>query len=348
MLRIDRQQRSLTRLRQNTIHESALKERSDIQRMILNSPEAFIAEIGEPLLLLGEEIRPADAVDDRIDLLAVDEEGAVVVIELKRGTHKLHLLQSLSYAATIAEWTTAELLAERCRLLGKPMAEVQEEIEEFLGEGSAALNSRQRIMLLAEDFDFMVLATAEWLTEKHGVDIRCYRLALCQDDQTEYLTCTCIFPPPEIAQQAVRRGQRAAGAGTQPLKWKDWNEAISQIENPAMAAFYRAELANNVNGYLPKRQLIYRAGDKTRIWIAARKKHAYGWQLGRFAGDVDFWQSRMNERDSVQPVKDGRALRLNLSTENDFRKFGEAIRGAFQTVTWLPDDSANDIDDEEQ
>jgi hypothetical protein len=41
-----------------------------------------------------------------------------------------------------------------------------------------AINRSQRIILLAEAFDFEVLVTAEWLTDRYDMDIRCYRLAL--------------------------------------------------------------------------------------------------------------------------------------------------------------------------
>ena len=57
----------------------------NLQPMIRNAPREFFAELGEQLLPLGEEIRPSEVVDDRIDLLALDADGAAVIIELKRG-----------------------------------------------------------------------------------------------------------------------------------------------------------------------------------------------------------------------------------------------------------------------
>jgi len=95
MLRLDRAQHALRRLEPMPLKTAGILERSDLQRMIVNTPSAFCAEIKETLLVMGEEISPTDVVDDRIDVLALDKQGTVVVVELKRGLNKLHLLQAL-------------------------------------------------------------------------------------------------------------------------------------------------------------------------------------------------------------------------------------------------------------
>jgi len=85
MLRIDRNQKSLTPMTNQSLSEAGLKERYDLQQLIRQNAEAFFTEMGETILLVGEEVCPTDVVDNRIDLLAVDKEAVVVTIEIKRG-----------------------------------------------------------------------------------------------------------------------------------------------------------------------------------------------------------------------------------------------------------------------
>ena len=115
MLRIDRKANYMKIFPSSSLIEAGLRERMDIQEMIHRCPEPFFTEMGEPLLLVGQEVRPTDFVDDRIDLLAIDPQGNIVVIEIKRGSNKLHLLQGLTYASMIAKWDSDRLLEECCK-----------------------------------------------------------------------------------------------------------------------------------------------------------------------------------------------------------------------------------------
>jgi hypothetical protein len=202
MLRFDRGNRSLMRLSAKPLSEAGILERSDLQRMICNAPDEFFAELGEELLQIGEEVRASDVVDDRIDVLAVDRTGAVVIIELKRGAHKLQLLQSLAYAAMISDWEPKHLATERAGFANKPVIDASEEIEEFLSEEGTSLNASQRIILIAEDYDYEVLVAAKWLSEKHSIDILCWKIELAADGSAEYLSVACIYPPAELADAA--------------------------------------------------------------------------------------------------------------------------------------------------
>ncbi len=324
MLRIDRHARTLARLAPTPMAEAALLERADLQRMIRNSAADFFAELGEEMLAVAEEVRPSEVVDDRIDLLALDRDGAAVVVELKRGAHKLQLLQALSYAAMVAEWDLERFAQARATFSGKLPAEVRDEIEEFLVADPAELNDRQRLLLVAEDYDYEVLATAKWLSERHGVEVACWRLEVAADGPAEYLSLSCIYPPPELADAAKRR-RAAGGREPQPARWDDWDAALGAVANPAVVRFYRERLAQNWPAYLSRRSLAFEVAGRRRFVVYARGRHAYVRQRGRFDGDLAFWRERLGADCGVGPVADGRGLRLFLATDTQFEGFWRAF-----------------------
>jgi len=327
MLRIDRDAKKFMPLETPTLAEASITERYDLQEFICNSPDAFFSEIGQALFLVGKEIEPSKSVQDRIDLLAIDKEGTGVVIELKRGNHKLHMMQAISYAGMIAQWSPDDFL----QLLSEDR---QELLADFLEVAIEEINRKQKIILIAESYDFALLVGAEWLSEQHGADITCCRISLAKDTQTgkEYFACSNLFPTPELANQAAPRGRRSVGPtnGT----WVDWETALAAIENAALVSYYRRELAENRESYLPKRYLHYRDNGKRRWTITAGKSDAYAWQEGRFADDIGFWEGRLGDGNDVKTVKRGLCLRFFLSSENDFRIFHEAVTKELQATKW--------------
>ncbi len=334
MLRIDRNQKSLAPMTNQSLGEAGLKERYDLQQLIRQNGNVFFAEMGEKLLLVGEEVCPTDVVNDRIDLLAVDKEAAVVVIEIKRGSNRFHLLQALSYAAMISKWELQQLIDSLSVLGTVPTEEAQEQIEEFLDTDMSALNQQQRIVLLAEAFDFEVLATAEWLSEQYELDIRCYQLKLATDNKLEYLSCTCIYPAPELREHAVRRGRR----GKSLKRWSDWETALQKIGNTALKAFFLEEVNSGCENNLNRRTLVYRLDGKRRFFVRARKQKAYVWQRGRFADDLSFWKKKLSPELEIEPVDEGKCLRFYLATENDFKSLKGFIARELHNMKFLSND----------
>jgi len=327
MLRVDRNQQTLGQLESPTLTDAMILERSDLQEYIYNSSDAFFAEIGERVFLMGKEVSPSQTIQDRIDLLGIDEEGAAVIVELKRGSNKLQMLQAISYAGMVARWGPEDFRDHIS-------PDLWEELTDFLEVDVEDINRRQRLLLVAEGYDYALLSGAEWLAEQHGVDIRCVSLTLSTDKSTgaEYLACTSIFPPPVLAEQAVARGRKTRGA--RPSKWNDWEEALAQVKNEAVSAFVRAELGQGREDYLPKRALRYHVKGDRRWNLHCRNNHAYVWQLSRFPDDIAFWAEHLSDPSSVSPVKDGKALRFKLFTAKDFEAFREAVEEDIVDVPW--------------
>jgi hypothetical protein len=320
-----------------TLAAVSITERYDLQEYICNTPDAFFKEIGQELFLLGKEVVPSKNVQDRIDLLAVDKEGTTVVVELKRGNHKLHMLQAISYAGMISKWEPDDFL----QLLDEDQ---QDSLSEFLEVELEDINRQQRIILIAEAYDYALLIGTEWLSEQYGLGIVCCRIAVATDSATkaEYLVCSNVYPAPELAKEAVPRGGKR---GVTEVKWPDWQSAMSGVTNNAVTSYFQQEIAANRDSYLPKRIMRYSVAGKRRWHMAARNKNAYVWQLGRFEGDIDFWRNGLSKPDVVKPVKNDECLRLFLNTPEDFQFFHNAAIKTLQSAEWLGGISDEDMNE---
>jgi hypothetical protein len=230
----------------------------------------------------------------------------------------------------------------------EPLDEERRELlTEFLEVEKEEINREQRILLVAEAYDYEVLVGAEWLSEKYDVDIICCRVSLAKDPEhgVEYLTCTQVLPAPELARQAIRRGP----GGTRVQPWKDWDAALSAVENPTIVEYFKREIGSGRECYLPKRILRYKINGKRRFSLLARStKSAYVWQDGRFHEDIEFWKGGISNFESAQPVKDSTCLRFSLATEKDLAFFHGAVTRDLTTVEWEEQSIEGPVSDEPQ
>ncbi len=337
MLKIDRNKQSLSTLESPSLADASITERYDLQEFIFNSPDAFFRELGEELFLIDKELAPSTTVQDRIDILAVDKEGVAVIVELKRGNHKLHMLQAISYAGMISQWEPEEFDSALSD-------EQQEALSEFLECDKENINRKQRVILVAEAYDYALLVGVAWLSEKFNVNINCCRVALATDaaTNTEYLVCSTVYPSPELASESVARGRGSRTSHKSP--WSDWKTALDNLANPHVVRFFETELQTGRESYLRKRILHFRIDGKRRWFVAARKSHTYVWQTGRFDNDLDFWAKRLSQRDKIEPVKNSECLRMFLETESDLNAFHKAATSELLKVAWSKGPLEDDID----
>lgn len=319
MLKINRENRALEPIPNKSLTEAGIKERADLQGLIQNNSKAFFDEIDlQNAVLLGAEVKPSGIVGDRIDLLALADDGTVIVIELKRGSDKLHLLQGISYAAMISKWTTEQFVE----------LNLNRELE--LDEG-AKINSAQRIVLVADAFEYEVLVTAEWLFETFGLDILCIRLEVATDHDAEYLICEQVYPAPALEDQARPRGKNGTNRREIPPP-QNTDEIIASITNAAVAAFFE-EQRTKVHFDEKNKSLKYVVASRIEWSVTIRKLFASVWQYRRFSGDLEFWQQRLSNPETVAEKDKGRALRFRLESKSDFEAFLDAHAKA-ATFVW--------------
>lgn len=191
-----------------------LYERSDLQRLLRDKIEA----LGEDLLVIAEEFGEWEDARRRIDLLAIDKVGRLVVIELKRTDDGGHMeLQALRYAAMVSSMQFEEVVATYARHLSvrRPGEDVdaRAELEAFLADGDSdepTISSDVRIILVSADFGREITTAVLWLNRFDGMDIRCVRLVPYDMDGQVLLDIQQVLPLPEAADYQVKLRRKEA------------------------------------------------------------------------------------------------------------------------------------------
>src|ERR1043166_6801711 len=79
MYLVNKQTRRLEAIPKAAFRDVGMKERKDLQEWIVHNPEVF----GEDLLVIQKEFSGFSDTKERLDILALDKQGNVVVIENK-------------------------------------------------------------------------------------------------------------------------------------------------------------------------------------------------------------------------------------------------------------------------
>ena len=79
MYKVNFETKELAEINEVTLKEMNCKERTDLQEWIVSNPKI----LGEELLIIQKEFSGWDKTNERLDVLALDKKGKLVVIENK-------------------------------------------------------------------------------------------------------------------------------------------------------------------------------------------------------------------------------------------------------------------------
>jgi len=175
-------------------------EPDDIESWLEKAPRL----LGEDLLVIERQANPVEAVNLWPDLVAVDREGALVIVELKQDYSGYDIYwQASVYAAAYWKRTADEIIDLYSEYRGDEREKAVERLLEHTGSESVEdlkkkLNHRQRLVLEAHCF-FESAATAVLWLKGHGLDVSCLKLTPYLGEEAEecYVMMTDIIPSPD-------------------------------------------------------------------------------------------------------------------------------------------------------
>jgi hypothetical protein len=249
MFRIDHASNRITKLKQMKFGELGFTERNHLQEWLANQPDA----LGEELLIIQKEFDGFDDTKERLDLLALDKNGALVIIENKLDDSGRNVvwqcLKYASYCSTLSKTSIAEIYQ---KYLDKadPGKDAKTQICDFLGQEDFAevvLNpgNDQRLIMVAAQFRKEVTSTVLWLL-KHRVYVKCFRATPFQDGDALFLNIEQVIPLPEaeelmigISEKETEEQSSERGQATRHLLrmefWQKTLEALKRANFPLYA-----------------------------------------------------------------------------------------------------------------
>lgn len=196
MYLIDTNNNRIKNLTKKTFTELGFKERQHLQEWLANKPEA----LGEELLIIQKEFDGFNDTNERLDLLALDKDGNIVVIENKLDdTGRDVTWQVLKYASYCSTLSKEQIKNIYQSFLDKNgLGEnATEKLATFYNQeyDEIAINkgNTQRMILVAANFRKEVTSTVLWLMN-YKLRIQCFRATPFALEEQLFLTLEQIIP----------------------------------------------------------------------------------------------------------------------------------------------------------
>ncbi|OAS85965.1 hypothetical protein [Metabacillus litoralis] len=172
----------------------------------------MVCDEEESMLIVGRQVRNTHY--GRSDLTAVDNNGNIVLIEIKRDRKDIESrkeafeFQAIRYAASYATIEDPEDLVNKiyAPYIEKYRTEFENEsltstelgnrkLTEFLhvNGAEANFNKNQKVILVASEFDEQTLSAVAWLNS-NGVNISCYKLIPYKINGDVYINVEKLLP----------------------------------------------------------------------------------------------------------------------------------------------------------
>ena len=199
-----------SRIEAVTFAELGMQE-TDIEEILRRSID-MLCDDEESMLIVGRQVKNEKL--GRSDLTAVDNNGNIVLIEIKRDRKDIENrkeafeFQAIRYAASYATIEGTDDLVKKvyAPYIEKYRTEFEigeltsyelgiRKLNEFLKVTGAenSFNKKQRIILAASDYDEQTLSAVAWLNSNH-VDMSCFKLIPYKIDNEIYLDAEKLLP----------------------------------------------------------------------------------------------------------------------------------------------------------
>lgn len=255
MYRIDEEKNRIMPLTKATFTELGYAERANLQEWIANQPDV----LGEPLLVIQKEFAGWENSNERLDLLAIDKFGSLVVIENKLDSSGRDVvwqaIKYASYCSTLPKATIARIYQQYLDV-ESPGANAKERISEFLDardfeELELNVGSSQRIIMIAAEFRVEVTSAVLWLL-KHKLSVQCFKATPFEHGSDRFLSLHQVIPLPEAEEMMVRIAEKEeqeaedrGPRGARQMYRELWTQVLTSLQSAGVQVFSGRKTPSN-------------------------------------------------------------------------------------------------------
>ena len=173
---LDQNSKKLIKAEKCTFKSLNLKERQDLQEWIAKEPSS----LGEDLLIIQKEFDGFADTRERLDLLAIDKKGNLVIIENKLDDSGRDVTwQAIKYASYCSSLSKQDVINIFQKYLGSN-GSAEDVLSEFfdnrdIEEIEINKGNSQRIILVAANFHKEVTSSVLWL-QNFNLRIKCFKV----------------------------------------------------------------------------------------------------------------------------------------------------------------------------
>lgn len=240
MYLIKKEENRIEKITERSFNELGFRERNHLQEWIEQNPEC----LGEDLLIIQKEFNGFNDTNERLDLLALDKQGNLVVIENKlddSGRDVIwQVLKYASYCSSLTKIQIRDIYQEYLRKNGRE-EKADESISEFLNgvefnELQLNQGSSQKVMMVAANFRKEVTSTALWLMN-YKLRIQCFKVTPYSLNDNLFLDFEQIIPVKGVEEYTISMAEKAqedieaqeSGKARYALRTEFWTKFLKEL-----------------------------------------------------------------------------------------------------------------------
>jgi len=182
-----------------TLAENNRKETEHLENWIKTKPEI----LGTDILIIGEQVYTKSG---PLDFLAIDNNGNIVIVELKRDKlARVVLVQAIDYASDLSTWDIDKLSEICISYTGNSLEDHISANFEDIQIDDLTINQTQRLLLVGFSIEEPLNRMIEWLSSNFDMSINAIILNYVKTSNGTELLSRTVTIPEEVAKEKTSK-----------------------------------------------------------------------------------------------------------------------------------------------